>query len=438
MNEQILKGSCPWVFTYNGDQMEFVTDFLWRTALGLRINAQGKAKVIHSIDWVKIDGNQLKPRNGYYDVRITADLWETHFFDHVSLMAVDHPRDTDVFVDERFTLPAPKQKLYPMQNMEPVKAAFDSNGRNVTAKVSHKDGRYVDDLPLTSYQGVAKEHYIELDLGNGKTDGQQWLVASGWIYPTDSSVNVAISQGSQQPPHGIRVEVPNGNGGWKVVQDNIGFPAGKNKTMLINIAGIFEPGTERRVRLYTNMEIYWDQFLVGEQPAKSQLITHKIAASSSILQYRGYSKLDQKERFSPTVPHYQVLEGTTPKWRDLVGFYTRYGEVNELTRKSDDRYVIMNAGDELRFKFPALASPKKGWERDFVLVGDGWVKDGDYNTGFSKTVLPLPYHGMKNYSEKPGRLQDDPVYKKHKEDWVKYHTRYVTPQNFNMALRFKK
>lgn len=438
LNQQILKGSCPWVFTYNGHQMEFVADFLWRTALGLRINAQGKAKVIHSIDWIKIDGDQLKPKNGYYDVRITADLWETHFFDRVSLMAVDHPADTDVFVDERFKLPAPKQKLYPLQNLHPVQAAFDNTGRNVSQQIRRKDGNYVANLPLTSYQGLAKEHYIELKLGKKKTSGKQQLVASGWVYPTDSSINVAISQGKHAAPHGIRLEVPDGKGGWKTVKKNIGFPEGKNKTILIDLDGIFVPGTQRRLRLYTNMEIYWDQFRIGTQPANPKIETHKMAASSSRLQYRGYSRLEHKNRFAPTVPDYQKLQGTTPKWRDLVGFYTRFGDVKELTRKSDDRYVIMNAGDELRFKFPALSSPKKGWERDFVLIGDGWVKDGDYNTGFSKTVLPLPYHGMKNYSLKPERLQDDPVYQQHKQDWIKYHTRYISPDNFNMALRFKK
>ena len=437
MNQQILKGSCPWVFTYNGNKMEFITDFLWRTALGLRINAQGKAKVIHSIDWIKINGDQLQPRDGHYDVRITADLWETHFFDHVSLMAVDHPANTDVFVDERFKLPAPKQQLYPLKNLHPVEAAYDNAGRDVTRKIARKDGRYVANLPLTSYQGLTKEHYIELDLGKKKTKSRQKLVASGWVYPTDSSINVAISQGSHPAPHGIRLEVPDGKGGWKVAKKNIGFPAGKKKTMLIDLNGIFEPGTPRRVRLYTNMEIYWDQFQLGTQPKHADVKTHRIAASTSQLEYRGYSKLEHRDRFSPTVPDYQKLEGTTQKWRDLVGFYTRYGDVKELTKKSDDRYVIMNAGDELRFKFPALSRPKKGWKRDFVLIGDGWVKDGDYNTGFSKTVLPLPYHGMKNYSNKPERLQDDPVYQQHKQDWVKYHTRYVTPANFNMALRFK-
>jgi len=438
MNQQILKGSCPWVFTYNGNKMEFITDFLWRTALGLRINAQGKAKVIHSIDWVKINGDQLQPKKGYYDVRITADLWETHFFDHVALMAVDHPANTDVFVDERFKLPAPKQQLYSLKNLHPVKTAYDNTGLDVTQKIARKDGNYVANLPLTPYQGLTKEHYIELDLGKKKTSGKQRLVASGWVYPTDSSVNVAISQGSHPAPHGIRVEVPNGKGGWKVAKKNIGFPAGKKKTMLVDLDGLFESGSPRRLRLYTNMEIYWDQFQLGTESKHADIKTHRIAASSSQLQYRGYSKLEHKERFSPTVPDYQKLEGTTQKWRDLVGFYTRYGDVEELTKKSDDRYVIMNAGDELRFKFPALSSPQKGWKRDFVLIGDGWVKDGDYNTGFSKTVLPLPYHGMKDYSNKPERLQDDPVFQQHKQDWVKYHTRYVTPNNFNMAMRFKK
>ena len=95
--EQRLKGSCPWVFADDGHGMKFVTDFLWRSPLGLRINAQDTAGVAQTEDWVKVRGDQLAARNGSYDVRITAELWETHFIDQVSLMAVDHPRDLDVF-----------------------------------------------------------------------------------------------------------------------------------------------------------------------------------------------------------------------------------------------------------------------------------------------------------------------------------------------------
>ena len=101
--EQRLKGSCPWVFAYDGHEMRFVTDFLWRSPLGLRINAQDTAGVTQTEDWVRIRGDQLAPRDGRYDVRITAELWETHFFDHVSLLVVDHPDGTETFVDERFS-----------------------------------------------------------------------------------------------------------------------------------------------------------------------------------------------------------------------------------------------------------------------------------------------------------------------------------------------
>jgi hypothetical protein len=109
--------------------------------------------------------------------------------------------------------------------------------------------------------------------------------------------------------------------------------------------------------------------------------------------------------------------------------------VRELLEKIDDRMVITSAGDELRLKFAALPAPPAGWTRDYVMVGDGWIKDGDLNSTFSKTVLPLPYHGLKDYNTSPGRLEDDPAYKRHPQDWQTFHTRYVTPEFFLKALR---
>ncbi len=108
---QRLKGSCPWLFAWNGREMAFVTDVIWRSPLGLRINAQSTADVLMTEDWVKIAGDQLAPRDGVYDLRITAELWETHFFDLLSLLVVDHPAGTEVFVDERFAVPPPKLQV---------------------------------------------------------------------------------------------------------------------------------------------------------------------------------------------------------------------------------------------------------------------------------------------------------------------------------------
>ena len=64
-----------------------------------------------------------------------------------------------------------------------------------------------------------------------------------------------------------------------------------------------------------------------------------------------------------------------------------------------------------------------------MLIGDGWVKDGDYNTSFSKTVLPLPSHDQRDYDGVIAglELEDDPVYRRHPHDWQTYHTRFVTP-----------
>jgi hypothetical protein len=92
----------------------------------------------------------------------------------------------------------------------------------------------------------------------------------------------------------------------------------------------------------------------------------------------------------------------------------------------------MNAGDELAITFPVPEAPAAGWSRDFILVGDGWEKDGDFNTEFSTTVLPLPSHGPVPYdaSKKPGALEDDPVYQRHPSDWEHYHTRFVRPDRF--------
>jgi hypothetical protein len=77
----------------------------------------------------------------------------------------------------------------------------------------------------------------------------------------------------------------------------------------------------------------------------------------------------------------------------------------------------------------------KATRRDFVLIGDGWVKDGDYNTSFSKTVLPLPRHHHPDYDSTSAELEDDPVYRQHARDWQTYHTRFVTPQVFLGGLR---
>jgi hypothetical protein len=196
------------------------------------------------------------------------------------------------------------------------------------------------------------------------------------------------------------------------------------------------PADATRLRLRTNLEIYWDQLAISNR-SEDRPQTTRLPPSSAELAFRGYSQTTSPRGEAPETPNYEKVANTTQRWRDLVGYYTRFGDVRPLLADVDDRYVIMNAGDELRLRFAEQAPPPAGWRRDFVLIGDGWEKDGDYNTGHSDTVLPLPSHDRPDYGAGVTRLTlaDDPVYRRHAEDWTEYHTRYVTPQGFVKGLR---
>ncbi len=436
--EQRLKGSCPFLFAYNGKRMEFVKDAVpWGSAIGLRINTLGTARVEATEEWFKIGRDQLVPRDGYYDLRITAELWETYYYDHLALMTVDHPAGTEIFVDERFVIPPPKLAVTTVATPRKIVRAVDDRGQDVTDLVTTLDGRYLDTFGRGTYQGVTRDHYVEVDLGDNVPQNKPlWLIAHGWMHPTDSSINVAISQGQREQAKPLSLEVPDGQGGWRVAHPNLGFPAGRKKICLFDLTNAFVPGTPRRLRLRTNLEVYWDALEWAEGVPEVNPAITGINPEYADLHYRGYSVISQADESSPEVPDYDRPSGYRQRWRDLIGYYTRFGDVRELLAGVDDRYVIMNAGDEMSFRFAAPPPPPAGWVRDYVIVGDGWIKDGDYNSTFSKTVLPLPYHAKQQYVTPPGRLEDEWVYRRNPDDWQTYHTRYVTPEVFQNALRY--
>ena len=438
--EQRLKGSCPFLFAYNGKEMKFVKDTVpWSSAIGLRINTLGTARVEATEEWYKIGGDELVARDGYYDLRITAELWETYYYDQLALMTVDHPVGTDIFVDERFVIPPAKLAITTVETPHKIAQAVDDNGNDVTDILSTLDEKYLDNFGRGRYQGVTRDHYVEIDLGNNAPDsGPLWLIAKGWMHPTDSSINVAISQGEEVRPQALSMEVPDGKGGWIVAQPNLGFPAGRKKICLFDLAGVFRPNTPRRLRLHTNLEVFWDSIEWAKGLSDTQSTTVRINPEVADLHYRGYSVIDKRNASSPEVPDYNQMLSSKQIWRDLIGYYSRFGDVRDLLEKVDDRYVIMNAGDEMSLRFQAQTPPPAGWVRDYVFMGDGWIKDGDYNSTFSKTVLPLPYHRKQKYDTAPGKLEDEWVYKQHPEDWQNYHTRYVTPAVFQNALRSRK
>ena len=437
LTEQRLKASCPFLFAYNGKTMEFVKDAVpWGSAIGLRINTIGSAKIAATGEWYKIRRDQLVPHDGYYDIRVTAELWEVYYYDYLALTPVDHPAGTEIFVDERFVVPPAKLGFTTVETPRKIKQAIDDNGKDVTDLLTALDGNALDTFGRGQYQGLTRDHYVEVDLGDeAPTTGPLYLIAHGSIHDTESSLNVAITQGSRWRAKSMSVEVPDGKGGWAAAQSNLGFPAGRKKTVLFNLTNVFRPGTPRRVRIRTNLEIYWDHLEWARGLPDADVKVVRLAPSSVDLHYRGYSVINRPDAGAPEVPDYNRLLSTKQIWRDLEGYYTRHGEVGELVREIDDRYVIVASGDEMSLKFPEQPPPPEGWVRDYIIMGDGWIKDGDYNSTFSRTVQPLPHHAQQEYVTPPGKLEDEFVYRRFPEDWRKYHTRYVAPDVFRNVLR---
>ncbi len=80
---------------------------------------------------------------------------------------------------------------------------------------------------------------------------------NGWIFPTDASINVALSQSDKLKVVPPVIQVINKKGEWETVIDNLGFPMGKDKTIIADLSGKFL-SDDHRIRIRTNMEIYWD------------------------------------------------------------------------------------------------------------------------------------------------------------------------------------
>lgn len=438
VEEQTLKGSCAFLYTWNGEQFEFFTDIMWRSALGMPLGIMGGeaafAAPISCNEFERIPGEKLQPKDGRYVLQITEELWETAYIDKIALVAVDHPDSIDIYVNESFTPPPfPAHRLYQAGTKRLPKRATDDRGNDLLPRLRARDFQFVDNLTPARYQGITELHDLVLEFDPLPADSTPvYLFLQGWIFPSDASINVAVAQAGDIEVVPPLIEVADSNGAWQRIDAVAGFPMGKNKTVIVELTGrLVAP--DYRLRLRTNMQIYWDHvfYTVGNPQADVRQTTLQSAAAD--LHYRGFSRLYRKGgRNGPHWFDYQDVS-TEPRWRDLIGYYTRYGDVRELLLESDDRYVIVNAGDEITVDFDAAQLPPlpPGWKRDFLIYSDGWIKDGDLNTAHGKTVEPLPFHGLRAYPYGP----DDRYPAERLNGYLKkYNIRYVGTDRFRRLL----
>ena len=296
-----------------------------------------------------------------------------------------------------------------------------------------QDLAYTSHLIPDKYQGITELHDLTLDFGDFNDTDSIFLFLQGWLFPTDASINVNISQSIKTSLIFPSIQVINENGRWETIVDNIGFPKGKNKTIVVDLTDKFLT-SDYRLRIRTNMQIYWDHIFLSTDVTDDNINLASMEPNTASLQYRGFSIQNRKDFSSPHIPDYYDIT-TGQKWRDLTGIYTKYGDVLPLLLETDNKYVIMNAGDEISLEFLTsdLPSLPVGWKRDFLFYNDGWLKDGDLNTANGQTVNPLPFHGMSSYP-----YGDNEAYPNDLE-FIEYrnyyNTRKVTTEGFKNAIR---
>ena len=419
--QDLAKGSCPYLYVWNGKKFEFVTDLLWAAPIGLQ-SADGVIAPSRPWEYLKIPGHMVKAVDGEYRLLFTEELWEAAYFDHVRLFAVDHPADTQIFTNEKVGPAAlAQEKIHTVRHPRIPIAARDQTGRNVLPLVAKRDGRFVKSYPYRITQGLTPEHFLELDLGKLKNPKRIMLYLTGWMFPSDTSINVWLSHHPNRPrPQPPSLWVPDANGKWKNVVPFTGFPGGKTKTIALDLSKVFL-ADDYRVRIKTTMEFRWDAafFTVDDPPVK--FTKRELRLKQADLFYRGFSKRTAGRHNGPESYDADRVD-ESPHWPPMEGRFTRYGEVTELLTSQDDRLVVMGAGDAMTLRFAVPQEPPPpGWTRDYVLYSVGWDKDADLNTVLGQTAEPLPRVGMKRYPFAPNDPPPDtPAYRQFLR---KYQTR---------------
>jgi tetratricopeptide (TPR) repeat protein len=431
-----VSGSCPSVFAWDGAAFRFVTDAFISGPMGVPMGRDGYFPVDHD-EYLKIPGELLQAEHGRLRIAITEELREAVFLDRVRLLAVDHPRGTEMYPNEYLLAgDFPEFKLHVSDSAQAPRHAIDHRGHDITDFIREVDRRYPHGFRRLQYEGLAEENAVVFDLPpTAARSPHLRLFLTGWFHYFESTSLVAASQRSDLQLLWPRIEAQDKDGAWREVA-TIGIPSGKDKTVVVDLAGRLTPDT-RRLRIRTNLALYWDRIAIDEQPAPGDVSVQAMQVQSARLRFKGFSSFEPRrtaDSAGSLVPvadtHDADLSMPQPErfvyntyrfaapWNPLRGNYTRYGAVDDLLHDADSLMTVFGSGDELLLEFDAsdLLGPAPGWQRNYLLHLDGFVKDGDKYTAHAGTLEPTPYAGMQAYPYEPAQARqifDSPRYQEY-------------------------
>ena len=416
--------SCPLLFAWDGSKYVFITDVLGVGGLGLWL-APGKYGTPAPDEYIKVEAPQLQPLDGAYLFQVLENLEEITYLDAARLIAVDHPKNLEVWPNENFA--GPKGAGHRMLAIEksarvfPARA-FDHKDKDVTDRLQKVDRTYPDEFRLHALAGYAEMHHLTLEFPP-EVAGREGLhlFLHGWTDFEYSSSNYAAYQSGLTQTLPV-LEMEDADGLYRPVIESIGFPPGMPRMIAVDLASLGRLPS-RRMRIRTNMRVYWDQIFLArpldDAAFAEQVTVSEAAPAGAHLHKRGYPREHSPDSRQPRVYDYSIMDSTQP-FKLMSGFYTRFGRVTDLLREADDRSVIFGRGEEITLEYAAkhLAKLTKGRVRNFVLHLSGWCKDMDPHTAFGETVEPLPFRGMRAYPYAEGEsYPDTPILREYRSTW---------------------
>jgi Tfp pilus assembly protein PilF len=428
----IPDGSCPYLYAWDGQRFRFVTDLLGAAPLGLHVSDTHLVEADpDEYVWLG-DEAAFPPRDGQYVLQITEELREVLYLDTAELVAVDYVPGTEVHTTGKMVpgRPFPPHELITLHQPHPLRHAVRSDGLDVTQSLQVTDGTHASPIRLRIPQlrGLAEPWNVTLDFGPLPVERPLVLALTGWIRFGGGMANVGASHNPDLPFPFPTLEVETAAREWKPVDVVVGTPAGKTKSIAVDLTGKLPAGSQR-LRLATAYEIHWDRIALLEKVAEPTTRITRLLPATTDLHYRGYSEFEDLPWYLPLTPDYTRVS-PNPKWRIVpTGWCTRYGDVRELVERRDNALVLVNGGDELTLSFAADRLPPKpaGAQRGFFLFSSGWDKDSDFHCEKGWQVEPLPWHGLDDqlYGQQPRPAFDN-------DGWIRrYNTRWVGP----LALR---
>jgi len=402
--------SCPFVYTWNGEEFEFVADAIGGGVVGVVVEPPDTYNTPDPDEYVLIRGEQLRERDDGLEVRLVEMLEEATMVDIARLIAVRHPEDVEVYPNEYEPMlgPPAEHAVYRFRDARPIRRAVAETPTgvpvDVTDQLAERDRRTVDAGPSLPYKGYGLPHTLTIDLGDIPREGPFHLVWDGWVsyWSTRSILASAYDGVTMIPP---RLEIPDGNGGWRTIVEDLGLPPGKPKTIFTDLAGKLPPGVST-VRVVTNLFVYWDRVRVVTEPLTSIPIdTLSLPLRSAELRWVGYPRPEHAAG-RPYAYDYE-RPGDEPLWPSMSGDYTRYGGVAPLLGAVDDRYVIMNHGEEIALVYDPPAPAPEGVATDYFIYVSGYMKEIVPRIDLLMTVDPLPFSGMPAYPYDGALYPDD-------------------------------